>query len=135
MKILSKLKINNSKTILKIENEIRKLEYTNEANPEISNIRNYLDWIIELPWGIYSNDENNLTNIRKKLDKTHYGMTDAKDKIIEFIAAKNRNSSVNSPIICLVGPAGVGKTTFAKSIAESLNKQFYKISVNLLLYI
>lgn len=126
---LSKLKINNSKTILKIENEIKKLEYTNEANPEISNIRNYLDWMIELPWGIYSNDEDNLTNIRKKLDKTHYGMTDAKDKIIEFIAAKNRNSSVNSPIICLVGPAGVGKTTFAKSIAESLNKQFYKISV------
>ena len=126
---LQNLKINNSKTLLKIESEIKKLEYTNESNPEISNIRNYLDWITELPWGIYSDDEGNLNTIRKRLDKTHYGMEKAKAKILEYIAAKNRNPLVDSPIICLVGPAGVGKTTFAKSIAESLNKEFYKISV------
>lgn len=126
---LNSLKIEDSATVFKIENEIKKLEYTSDANPEITNIRNYLDWILELPFGISSIDESDLNNIKKKLDKSHYGMKQAKEKIIEYIAARNRNPKVNSPILCLVGPAGVGKTTFAKSVAESLNKEFYKISV------
>lgn len=126
---LQSLKIKSEDIVFKIENEIKKLEYTNEANPEISNIRNYLDWILELPWNIETKDENNLSVIRKNLDKSHYGMVDAKNKIVEYIAAKSRNPEVNSPILCLVGPAGVGKTTFAKAVAESLNKEFYKISV------
>ncbi len=126
---LNSLRIDNSETIFKLSNEIKKLECTSDANPEISNIRNYLDWILDLPWGISSIDEKNLTIIKKKLEKNHFGMSDAKEKIIEYIAAKNRNPDVDSPIICLVGPPGVGKTTFAKSVAESLNKEFYKISV------
>ena len=112
-----------------LQNEIKKLEFTSDANPEIANIRNYLDWILDLPWGISSIDERNLTTIKKKLEKNHFGMKEAKEKIIEYIAAKRRNPEVDSPIICLVGPPGVGKTTFAKSVAESLNKEFYKISV------
>ena len=126
---LKQLNIANVKTIEKIENEIKKLEYTSEANPEIANIRNYLDWILELPWNIYTEDEINVTTIQKKLNQNHFGMEQAKEKIVEFIAAKKRNPHINSPILCLVGPPGVGKTTFAKSIAESLKKEFYKISV------
>lgn len=126
---LHALHIKDEKTILKIENEIKKLEYTSEANPEISNIRNYLDWILALPWDVYSKEEENLASIQKKLDQKHYGLQEAKDKIIEYIAAKKRNANVDSPILCLVGPAGVGKTTFAQSIAEALHKEFYKISV------
>lgn len=119
----------NKKTQEKISAEIKKLEYTSDANPEIANIRNYLDWVLGLPWTISTPDETNLNTIQKKLDKTHFGMKKAKEKIIEYIAAKNKNPQIDSSIICLVGPAGVGKTTFAKSIASSLNKEFYKISV------
>ena len=126
---LNSLKIDNPETIFKLSNEIKKLEYTSDANPEIANIHNYLDWILELPWGIISSDETNINTIQKSLEKNHYGMKEAKEKIIEYIAAKNRNQDVDSPIICLVGPPGVGKTTFAKSVADSLNKEFYKISV------
>lgn len=128
-KQLNDLNIKNEDTVAKIKNEIKKLEYTSDANPEISNIRNYLDWILKLPWNSSSVDETNLNVIRKRLEKSHYGMNDAKEKIIEYIAAKNRNPHVFSSILCLVGPPGVGKTTFARTVAESLNKEFYKISV------
>ena len=126
---LALLDINNPKIIKKIETEIKKLKLMSDISPEIANIRNYLDWVISLPWNKYSKDETNLETIKKNLDKTHFGMNEAKDKILEYIAAKNRNKNIDSLILCLVGPSGVGKTTFAKSIADSLNKEFYKISV------
>lgn len=126
---LKNVSIKNPKTILKIQNEIKKLEYTSDANPEISNIRNYLDLVFDLPWEVSSSDEENLNIIEKRLEKSHYGMKDAKAKVVEYIAAKKRNPNVDSPILCLVGPAGVGKTTFAKSVADALQKEFYKISV------
>ncbi len=113
----------------KIKSEIKKFEYTNEMSPELSNIRNYLDWMFNLPWNQTSSDETHLKIIAKTLDKSHYGMTNAKNKIIEYIAAKNRNPNIMAPILCFVGPAGVGKTSLAQSIALSLNKKFYKISV------
>lgn len=126
---LEKLEIDNPKVVGKIKNEIRKLELMSDVSPEVSSIRNYLDWMISLPWNKYSKDENDLALIKQNLDKTHFGMVNAKDKILEYIAAKNRSDSVDTPILCLVGPSGVGKTTLAKSIADSLNKEFYKISV------
>ena len=126
---LEKLNISNSKVELKIKEEIKKLELLTETSPEISNIRNYLDWMLSLPWNHSSQDETDLEKIKKNLDKNHFGLEEAKDKILEYIGAKIRNNMVNAPILCLVGPPGVGKTTLAKSIAESLNKTFYKISV------
>lgn len=126
---LEELAISDEKVVAKIKNEIKKLELMNDASPEISSIRTYLDWMIALPWGKESIDETNLEVIKKRLDKTHYGLEKAKEKIIEYIAAKNRCETVNTPILCFIGPSGVGKTTLAKSIAESLNKSFYKISV------
>ncbi len=126
---LEGLKIQNKKVLEKIENEIRKFQFMSEVSPEITAERNYLDWMVHLPWNISSKDEFDIALIKKSLDKTHFGMEKVKEKIIEYIAAKNRNPSVNCPILCLVGPSGVGKTTLAKSIAESLNRKFYKISV------
>ena len=128
-KKLENLHLKNSKVEAKIKEEIKKFLYTSEASPELANIRNYLDWMLHLPWHTSSKEETDLNRIAKSLDKTHFGMKKAKEKILEYVAAKTRNSKVDSPILCLIGPAGVGKTTFAQSIAKSLQKEFYKISV------
>ena len=119
----------SSKTKQKIEHEIKKYEFTNEMSPDSSMIRNYLDWVLNLPWDIETNDETNPIEIKKILNKSHYGLEEVKDRICEYVAIKKRNNEVKSPIICLVGPPGVGKTTIAYSIAKSLNKKFAKISV------
>ena len=113
----------------KLVNEVKKLDYTNEMSPEVSIIRNYLDLVLDLPYGFFSEDETDLDKIKKSLDKTHFGLDKVKDRILEYIAVKTRNKNLRSPIICLVGPPGVGKTSLAMGIANSLNKEFYKISV------
>lgn len=117
------------KTYDKILYEIKKYESTNEMSPEISGIRTYLDWVLNLPWNNKTTDETDIVKIRKSLDKSHYGLEEIKERVIEFVVSKKRNKDIISPIICLVGPPGVGKTTIANSIAKSLNKEFSKISV------
>lgn len=120
------ISVNTKEKLIK---EVKKLEYTNEASPEMSTIRSYLDLVISLPWNKFSKDNNNLNSIKKYLDSTHYGLDKIKDRIVEYIAVKERNKELKSPIICLVGPPGVGKTSLAMGIAKSLHKEFYKISV------
>ena len=117
------------KTYKKLLNEVRKYSYTSEANPDSSVIRNYLDTILDLPWNIYSEDEQDLHKIKKELDKSHYGLEEIKERILEFIAIKKKTTSLNAPILCLVGPPGTGKTTLGISISKALNREFYKISV------
>ncbi|MBO4245988.1 MAG: endopeptidase La [Bacilli bacterium] len=112
-----------------IVSEIKKYEFTTESSPETMSIRNYLDWVLNLPWNNKSDDEANLNKIRKELDKSHYGLKEIKERIVEYQAIKKFNQDINGPIICLVGPPGVGKTSIAKSIARSLNKKFFKISL------
>ncbi len=116
-------------TTNKILQEIKKLEYTSELSPEVAMVRNYLDWILHLPWHKETFQNTNLDDIKKKLDEHHYGLEEIKNRILEYVALKNNNEDIKSPIICLVGPPGVGKTSIARVIASALNRQFYKISV------
>ncbi|MDE5540200.1 MAG: endopeptidase La, partial [Bacilli bacterium] len=125
---LEKLKISKS-TYNKILDEIKRLDYTSDISPESAMIRNYLDWILSLPWNKENFENNNLEDIKIKLNKTHFGLDEVKERILEYVALKNHNKDLKSPIICLVGPPGVGKTSIARNIAYALNRKFYKISV------
>ena len=127
-KALDKLKI-EKKIKEHISHEIDKYEIMNETSPEVSVMHNYLDWIINLPWNKAKKETVNFEAVYKELDKSHFGMDEIKTRISEYIAIKNLNRNIASPIICLVGPPGVGKTTIAMSIAKALNRDFYKISV------
>ena len=125
---LEKLKLPKSSNN-KLLQEIKRLEYTNDLSPENAMIRNYLEWVLHLPWHKESFENSNLDDIRKKLNESHYGLEEVKTRILEYVALKNNNPEIKSPIICLVGPPGVGKTSIAKQIAHALNRKFYKISV------
>lgn len=118
-----------TEVISKLNKELNKYEITTQASPEITIIRSYIDWLLKLPWEISTKDNTNLQNIRKKLDESHYGLEEVKQRIIEYVAVSKNTKGLNSPIICLVGPPGTGKTTLAKSIANALSKKFVKISV------
>lgn len=113
----------------RLNEELNRYELTSPTSPEMSIIRNYIDWLASLPWKKYTRDNNDIEDIRTKLDGTHFGLGDVKDRIIEYIAVSKIKKKNKSPILCLIGPPGVGKTTMAKSIAKALNKKFVKISV------
>ena len=112
-----------------IKHEINKFDIMNESSPEVSVLRNYLDWVINLPWNKKSSEINDYKVVLESLNKTHYGMEKIKERITEYVAIKKLNKNITSPIICLVGPPGVGKTTIAASIADALNRKFAKVSV------
>jgi ATP-dependent Lon protease len=113
----------------RINEELNRYELTSPSSPEMGVIRNYLDWLASLPWNKYTKDNKDIADIRKKLDSTHFGLESVKDRIVEYIAVSKIKKKNKSPILCLIGPPGVGKTTMAKSIANALNKKFVKISV------
>jgi len=109
--------------------EINRYETSNPNSPEVGVIRNYVDWLLELPWKKYTVDNKDLRKVKDVLDDSHYGLDIVKERIIEYLAVKQNTKDLKSPILCLVGPPGVGKTSLAKSIAESLNRKCTKISV------
>jgi Lon-like ATP-dependent protease len=111
------------------DEEISKLQTLETAMSEFSVTRNYLDWLTQLPWGKYTKETFNIANSKKILDEDHYGLTDIKDRILEFIAVGNLLGAVDGKIICFVGPPGVGKTSIGKSIARALNRNFFRFSV------
>ena len=113
----------------RLEDEINRYELTSPTSPEMSIIRNYIDALASLPWNKFTKDNKDINDIRNKLDGTHFGLNDVKDRIVEYIAVSKIKKKNKSPILCLIGPPGVGKTTMAKSIADALNKKFVKISV------
>ena len=113
----------------KANEEIRRLDMTSTASGEYGMIRTYLDWLISIPWTEKSVDKTDLTKVKEVLDEDHYGLEKIKTRILEYLAVKELSHSLKSPIICLVGPPGVGKTSLAKSIARALNRNFVKMSL------
>lgn len=114
----------------KADRELRKLEQMSGYSSEASVSRNYIEWLIAIPWKKMSKDTVSMAQAEKMLSKTHAGLTKAKERILEFIATKKfSNSLEKSPVICLVGPPGVGKTSLASSIAKSLGREFIRISL------
>jgi len=113
----------------RLEDELKRYELTPISSPEVTVVRNYIDWLINLPWYKTTRDNYNLDKIEESLNNSHYGLDSVKQRIIEHIAVSKNTKNKLSPIICFVGPPGVGKTSLAKSIAKALNKKFVKISV------
>lgn len=113
----------------KLSNELQRYEYTPASSPEISMIRTYIDTLLSLPYNQSSTEETSKDKIRKELDKTHYGLEDVKNRIIEYAVLKKNNPDLENPIICLVGAPGIGKTSIARTIATALKRKFTKISL------
>ena len=113
----------------KAMDELQKYSTTSNQMAESSVIRSYLDWIVKLPWYKSSEDNPDLADVAKKLDKNHYGLTKVKDRIIEYLAVKMMTGKNPSTILCFAGPPGVGKTSLARSISEALGRKFVKQSL------
>ena len=113
----------------RLNNEIRKLDSLTNLSPEINVVRTYIDWLFDLPWNSVTTDNDDLRDVKKKFDESHYGLEKVKERIIEYLAVKKVKGNMNGPIICLVGPPGVGKTSLAFSVAHAMNRKFTKISV------
>lgn len=109
--------------------ELDRLKSSGSYSSEGGIIRTYLDWILELPWNNETEDNLEIKRAREILEKEHYGLEDVKNRIIEYLAVKNMSKSMKGPILCLVGPPGVGKTSIAKSIAHALNRNFVRMSL------
>ena len=109
--------------------ELERLASMQPASSEYGVIRNYLDWIVNLPWRVYSKDNLNLKKIERVLTKDHYGLEKPKERVLEYIAVKKLKGSLKGPILCFVGPPGTGKTSIGKSVAKALNRKFIRISL------
>ena len=109
--------------------ELKKLKSMSPMSAEATVVRNYLDWMTELPWSNKSKINTDLNNAQKILDEDHYGLEKVKERIIEFLAVQKRIQKMKGPILCLVGPPGVGKTSLGKSIAKATNRKFIRISL------
>ncbi|MGM8366341.1 endopeptidase La [Virgibacillus sp. W0181] len=109
--------------------ELDRFEKVPQSSGESSVIRNYLEWLISLPWSNKTKDTININKAQKILDKDHYGLEKVKERILEYLAVQKLTNSIRGPILCLVGPPGVGKTSLAQSIARSINRKFVRISL------
>jgi ATP-dependent Lon protease len=113
----------------KVNKEIKKLKMMSPMSAEATVVRNYIDWVLSLPWQEYSTDRHDVKNAKKILDNDHWGLEKVKERILEYLAVLSLSKNMKGSIICLAGPPGVGKTSLARSIAESLNRPFSRISL------
>lgn len=113
----------------KVEKEIKKLSRMNPSSPDASVTLNYIEWILDLPWNKQTKEEIDLAKARVILDEDHYGMEKVKERVLEYLAVRKLTNSLKGPIVCLVGPPGVGKTSIAASIARSVNRKFVRMSL------
>lgn len=112
-----------------VEEELNKMSMLEKNSSEFNVTRNYLDWLTQLPWGKSTEENFDLAKAKKILDEDHYGLSDIKERILEFIAVSKLKGGVQGKILCFVGPPGVGKTSIGHSIARSLNREFFRFSV------
>lgn len=119
----------DEKITKKIENEIKRLTMINPSSGEGNVIRTYINWILDLPWNEETEDNLDLKEARQILEEDHYGLKDVKERVLEYLAIRKLKNSMKGPIICLVGPPGVGKTSIAKSIARALGRKFHRMSL------
>ncbi|MEO6095849.1 MAG: endopeptidase La [Fibrobacteria bacterium] len=117
------------KALTRVMAELKRLEYLNPSSPEYSVVRTYVDWFLGLPWNKYNQDNLELSNVKKQLDKDHFGLKTVKERILEHVAVYKLSKHHSTPILCLVGPPGVGKTSLGKSIALALGREFVRISL------
>ena len=113
----------------KAREELKRYEMIPQGSGEASVARNYLEWLLNVPWYETTEDNSDLKEVQSILDEDHYGLKKVKERIMEYLAVKQMTGTLNAPIICLVGPPGVGKTSLAKSIARSINRKFVKMSL------
>lgn len=121
-------KLNASDEIkLKLKKEIRRYQNMATSSAEANVIRSYIETLLEMPWDNMSDDNNDIKNAKRVLDKEHYGLDKVKERILEFLAVRQLKGGDDSPVICLVGPPGTGKTSIAASVAEALNRKYVRI--------
>lgn len=113
----------------KAKKEVKKLGQMNQFNPEAGYIRNYIEWLVELPWSSESTDNVDVKAAEKILDEDHFGLEKAKERIVEYLAVRKLAGKMKGPILCFAGPPGVGKTSIGKSIAKALGRKFVKVSL------
>ncbi|WP_425078194.1 endopeptidase La [Ruegeria denitrificans] len=113
----------------KAEGELKKLKNMSPMSAEATVVRNYLDWILSLPWGTKSRVKKDLARAQDILDADHYGLEKVKERIVEYLAVQQRSRKLKGPIMCLVGPPGVGKTSLGKSVARATGREFIRISL------
>ncbi|MEV8466370.1 endopeptidase La [Fluviibacterium sp. DFM31] len=113
----------------KAEGEIKKLKQMSPMSAEATVVRNYLDWMLAIPWGTKSRVKKDLNRAQAVLDDDHYGLEKVKERIVEYLAVQQRSKKLKGPILCLVGPPGVGKTSLGKSVAKATGREFIRISL------
>ncbi len=112
-----------------VEKQLKKLERMHPDSAETAVVRNYLEWMLELPWNISTRDNLDINRARRILDEDHYGLEKVKERILEILSVKKLNKKMKGPILCFVGPPGVGKTSLGKSIARALGRKFVRMSI------
>jgi len=113
----------------RVKKEIRKLKQMQPSSAEYTVVRNYVDWVLDLPWGVLKESELDISRSRTVLDEDHFGLEKPKERILEYIAVQSLVKTMKGPILCFVGPPGVGKTSIAKSISRAMDREFVRISL------